>query len=387
MTGPSTSYPPNWPLSPTTLSKSPWELFSRMWTATMGYPPTDFRFIPGSTPLSTAKETTVAITLYYMMIFYGRKTMKDRPAFELARPFLLHNLFLSVLSAFLLLLFVDELGPGLWKHGTWYSICGDGGWTDRLVVLYYVCHSLWYCAVPFRLPKSQRLTNLQVNYLTKYFELIDTLFLVLKKKPMSKSKSLWAIIAYMNFYLLTPSIPPLLPPRRHSPPLLHATQRPKLHLLGPHHPQPHRPCPHVLVLLSKLARDSRLVERMDHSVTDSSVPHWPWYHLPPSLLHLSIQLPTNDLCSIHLLRVLQHSRQPLRTLAATRRHLLRKRLRSVNGLLDSNVLSCTLCLVLSHHVPRLWQIKKDERGGKGYDGCEEAICTYLKPAGIGVRWL
>ncbi|CAD6572769.1 MAG: hypothetical protein ASARMPREDX12_005440 [Alectoria sarmentosa] len=161
MSGQSTYYPPSWPLSPTTLSKSPWELFSRMWTATMGYPPTDFRFIPGTTPMSTAKETAVAITLYYMLIFYGRKTMKDRPAFELARPFLLHNFFLSMLSGFLLLLFVEELGPGLWKHGTWYSICGDGGWTDRLVVLYYV------------------------NYLTKYFELIDTLFLVLKKKPMT----------------------------------------------------------------------------------------------------------------------------------------------------------------------------------------------------------
>lgn len=107
----------------------------------MGYPPTEFRFIPGTTPLSTAKETAVAITLYYMMIFYGRKAMKDRPAFELARPFLLHNLFLSVLSGFLLLLFVEELGPGVWKRGMWYSICGDGGWTERLVVLYYVCHS------------------------------------------------------------------------------------------------------------------------------------------------------------------------------------------------------------------------------------------------------
>ena len=112
-----------------------------MWTATLGYPPSEFRFIPGTTPLSTAKETAVAITLYYLMILYGQKAMKTSPAFELARPFLLHNLLLSITSGFLLLLFIEELGPGLWKDGIWYSICGDGGWTKRLVTLYYVCHS------------------------------------------------------------------------------------------------------------------------------------------------------------------------------------------------------------------------------------------------------
>ena len=64
--------------------------------------------------------------------------MQGRPAFELTSQFLLHNFFLSVLSAFLLLLFAEELMPGLWKRGMYYSICGAGGWTERLVTLYYV---------------------------------------------------------------------------------------------------------------------------------------------------------------------------------------------------------------------------------------------------------
>ena len=64
--------------------------------------------------------------------------MQGRLAFELTSQFLLHNFFLSVLSAFLLLLFAEELVPGLWKRGMYYSICGAGGWTERLVTLYYV---------------------------------------------------------------------------------------------------------------------------------------------------------------------------------------------------------------------------------------------------------
>ncbi|KAF6219180.1 hypothetical protein HO133_005005 [Letharia lupina] len=141
------------------LQAAPWVLFDRMWTAATGYAPTSFLFIPGKTPMSTAKETAVGIAVYYLMIFFGRRAMKGRPAFELTSLFLLHNLFLSLLSGFVLLLFVEELGPGLWKHGMHHAICGSGGWTKRLVTLYYV------------------------NYLIKYYELIDTAFLILKKKP------------------------------------------------------------------------------------------------------------------------------------------------------------------------------------------------------------
>ena len=88
--------------------------------------------------MATGKETAVAITIYYLMIFYGQKAMRRRPAFELTSLFLLHNLFLSILSGFLLLLFIQELGPALWKHGVYNSICGPAGWTERLVTLYYV---------------------------------------------------------------------------------------------------------------------------------------------------------------------------------------------------------------------------------------------------------
>ena len=104
----------------------------------MGYAPGDFLFIPGETILSTAKETATVIALYYLVIFYGKRWMKSRPAFEMTTLFLLHNFLLSVFSAFLLSLFIEELAPGLWAHGIYENICGTGGWTKRLVTLYYV---------------------------------------------------------------------------------------------------------------------------------------------------------------------------------------------------------------------------------------------------------
>lgn len=138
MTEGSASYPHDWLSSPRLVSTSPWEYYTKIWTAATGYEPTSFVFIPGSTPLSTAKEATIIKFSYYLIILMGHKIMRRRPAFDLSSQFLMHNLVFSVLSGFLLLLFVEELVPRLWKRGIYHSICGRGGWTQRLVTLYYV---------------------------------------------------------------------------------------------------------------------------------------------------------------------------------------------------------------------------------------------------------
>ena len=151
-------------MTPTSVLRltSPWQLLDKAWMAIFGNHAEEFRFTPGHTPLSTLKETMAMLVIYYAVVLGGREWMRNRPAFKLNNLFLIHNFFLTAISGGLLVLFLQQLVPRLWSHGLFDGICGAGGWTDKLVVLYYL------------------------NYLTKYFEFIDTCFLFLKKKPLSE---------------------------------------------------------------------------------------------------------------------------------------------------------------------------------------------------------
>ncbi|KAK3327371.1 GNS1/SUR4 family-domain-containing protein [Cercophora scortea] len=138
-----------------------WPLLNTLRTRTTGSPATEFEFTPPGTPLSTLNSSVMFVTLFYAMIISGTEWMRHRKPFKLQALFLVHNLFLSLLSAFLLALFAEQLMPILRAEGTLHAICDRrGGWTQPLVVLYYL------------------------NYLTKYLELLDNVFLILKKKPL-----------------------------------------------------------------------------------------------------------------------------------------------------------------------------------------------------------
>lgn len=148
-------------LSPFVLSLDPWSLFDNAWTRIAGYGTDSFRWTKGQTPMSTFQETATAIALYYGIIFGGRELMRNRPAMKLNNLFIIHNFYLTAISAGLLILFAQQLIPGLWRNGLFDGVCGATGWSQPLLVLYYL------------------------NYLTKYLELLDTVFLVLKKKPLT----------------------------------------------------------------------------------------------------------------------------------------------------------------------------------------------------------
>ena len=121
-----------------TISLSPWTNFNRVWTAFTGYPAEDFEFIAGKTPMSTLTETIVAIVVYLAVIFGGREFMKNRQPYKLNALFMAHNFMLTAVSGTLLVLFAEQLIPSLWRDGLYENICGADGWTQPLVVLYYV---------------------------------------------------------------------------------------------------------------------------------------------------------------------------------------------------------------------------------------------------------
>ncbi|KAI9573436.1 GNS1/SUR4 family-domain-containing protein [Boletus coccyginus] len=124
-------------------------------------PPFLTSWIPGQTPMSTWTALSTGILSYLAIVFGLQEFMKDRPAFKLRKPFRIHNAFLSLSSLVLLALMIEEVTK-LWYHaGAYGAFCASASWTRRLEFYY------------------------MINYYFKYIEFLDTVFLVLKKRPLS----------------------------------------------------------------------------------------------------------------------------------------------------------------------------------------------------------
>ncbi|KAL3234280.1 Elongation of fatty acids protein 2 [Nakaseomyces bracarensis] len=140
-----------------------WENFDRIVTiATNGkFVPHEFDFVAGELPLSELQPVLIAIASYYIIIFGGRAILSNFQPFKLNFLFQMHNLFLTTVSFILLALMVEQLTPMIYHHGLYYAICDMGAWTQPMVTLYYM------------------------NYIVKFIEFIDTIFLVLKHKKLT----------------------------------------------------------------------------------------------------------------------------------------------------------------------------------------------------------
>lgn len=72
--------------------------------------------------------------------------MRNREPFKLKSLFLIHNFYLTAISAILLALFVEQLLPIVVRKGVFHAICDhEGGWTQPLITLYYVYLNSCFC--------------------------------------------------------------------------------------------------------------------------------------------------------------------------------------------------------------------------------------------------
>ncbi|KAJ4484695.1 fatty acid elongase [Lentinula edodes] len=118
-------------------------------------------FIPGKTPLSTNTEVLTTLASYLAVIFGIQAFKKNRQPQKLNTLFQAHNVILSSGSLLLLALMLEEILPIVWKNGLYFGICAPEAWTPRMEFYYLV------------------------NYYFKYLELLDTVFLAYKKKPLA----------------------------------------------------------------------------------------------------------------------------------------------------------------------------------------------------------
>ncbi|KAF5355628.1 hypothetical protein D9756_003766 [Leucocoprinus leucothites] len=117
-------------------------------------------YVIGKTPLSTTPVVVSMLAGYLTVIFGIKALMTNRQPYKLTTLFQIHNIFLSSGSALLLALMLEEIVPHVWRHGIRHALCDEAAWTSRMEFYY------------------------MINYYFKYLELLDTVFLALKKKPM-----------------------------------------------------------------------------------------------------------------------------------------------------------------------------------------------------------
>jgi len=144
------------------------DIFSGLFKRVLGWDMTEFVYyrpdgsINHNVPFSTS-ASVISITIFYWVSVYGlTQFMKSRKPPHFKPLFAIHNALLSFFSLILLTLLMETIIPTIWNRGFYFSICSEEMWAGgkgrRLELFYYI------------------------NYLFKFYELIDTYFMVLSKK-------------------------------------------------------------------------------------------------------------------------------------------------------------------------------------------------------------
>ncbi|TPX33440.1 very-long-chain 3-oxoacyl-CoA synthase [Synchytrium endobioticum] len=126
---------------------------------TMNWSPDEFKF-HFDLPFGRGHVCVAMCVGYLMVMFAGTQIMKSHKPFELKQLVFVHNVIMSAGSLILWLLVAEQVFSMWIRHGFAYVMCNKEAYTPRLELFYY-----W-------------------NYIFKLWEFIDTIFLVLKKRPL-----------------------------------------------------------------------------------------------------------------------------------------------------------------------------------------------------------
>ncbi|KAI8907732.1 ELO family [Powellomyces hirtus] len=130
--------------------------WSQLWS------PKDFTWVYGVTPFTSRNTIITAWALYFSTILILKRYMRDRAAFTLRKATALHNLFLCLTSFFIFAGVIRYTHARAQTRGIDEVFCT----TDTTSLSGPLT---WF---------------LYIYYLSKFYELLDTVILVLKKKPV-----------------------------------------------------------------------------------------------------------------------------------------------------------------------------------------------------------
>jgi len=123
-----------------------------------------FRDIEGVFPLTSWEAVFTAISIYAVVVFSLHRWMQDRPPFKLSFIVPVHNFFLSGISLVILIGVLYNL-YFVWR-------------VSENPVLEFLCDTKRNVAT------GPQTFFLYIFFLTKFYELLDTVIIVLKKRPI-----------------------------------------------------------------------------------------------------------------------------------------------------------------------------------------------------------
>ena len=125
----------------------------------------DFEFKSYVTPFASFEWPLITVLLYCIIIPSLKRFMENRKSPPIKLLLIIHNLFLSLISAFVAFLLI--------------TILIEFSYVNKYDYMHI------YCNLNFYDQKGLLTLLYYINYLLKYYELIDTIFLCLKHRKIS----------------------------------------------------------------------------------------------------------------------------------------------------------------------------------------------------------